>query len=160
MKILQDSPCWDGSILSRGDEVSLLSKYLQDFAPGKQTSPEPFMISGALISSTGLEKVAAIALFRPTLHLATLILGMVGSFYLSSLYIHIPQGHYTLTLYFLLPLLHKASFGHVVPKLFFFLNSALDFEFTPKRPAHTVQLPQALYQAVLTTRLYESSNPD
>lgn len=64
MKILQDSPCWDGSILSRGDEVSLLRKYLQDFAPGKHISPEPFMISGALISSTGLEKVAAIALFR------------------------------------------------------------------------------------------------
>lgn len=42
-------------------------------------------------------------------------------FPLFPIYPYPPQGHYSLTLDFLLSLLYKASFGHVIPELFFFL---------------------------------------
>lgn len=173
MKVPQEAPGWHGSILSHGDKVSFLrnTQNMYGIFSRKADVPWTFMILGELghelnRSGKACSNCWLFFFFSSTWHLAPLIFRMVGRISLSSLYIHIAQGHYTQTLYFSMPLLYKASFGHVIPKLlflfffFFFQYFALDFDFTPKRPVHTVQLPQAFYQAVLTTRLYESSNSD
>lgn len=114
------------------------TKYVQDFL---QESKCPLNLYDLRRAQQIWKRLLQLFFFSSTWHLAPLIFRMVGRFSLSSLYIHIPQGHYTLTLYFSLPLLYKAFYGHVIPKLlfiFFFLMFCSGFwVHTQKAGAHS-----------------------